>query len=124
MADAATATIKSDVLKGKDIHSKRFKALKVSTIKAKIKKGSRFPNKPLIDTGLMRQIFRSKSASASSLESRVGVARKRKDVATYHNDGGKNNKPPKREWFGIGTKLKKRLDKMVRAKVRQIVRIR
>ena len=68
----------------------------------------------------MKKVFRSKSASASSLESRVAVAEKRKEVAKFHNDGGGNL--PQREWFGIGPKNERRLNKMIRAQIKKIVR--
>ena len=85
------------------------------------KKGSKTPTKPLMDTGLMRKVFRSKTASASDLESRVDVAKKRSEIAVFHNDGG--SRIPQREWFGIGDKSKKRMNKMIKAKIKQIVRL-
>ena len=121
IADAFVGQTKSNVEKGKDINMKSFAPLADSTKEAKRKKGSRFPNKPLMDSGLMRKVFRSKSASASSLESRVGVAQKRKEIAQFHNDGGDNL--PKREWFGIGTKTERRINQMIRAKMKTIVRL-
>ena len=120
IADTVVGQIKTDVKKGKDIHGQPFEPLKRLTIKAKKKKGSKTPNKPLMDTGLMRKIFRSKSASASNLESIVDVAKKRNKVAEYHNFGKGNL--PERVWFGIGDKTKRRLNKMIRAKIKKIVR--
>ena len=120
MADAFVGQTKSNLKSKKDIHGVRFAPLKDSTVKAKKKKGSSFPRTPLIDTGAMRKVYRSKTASASSLESKVTVAEKRKEVAEFHNEGGENL--PQREWFGIGTKLERRLNKMIRAKIKSIVR--
>jgi phage gpG-like protein len=120
MADAFVGQTKSNLKKKKDIHGNRFVPLKESTIKAKKKKGSSFPRTPLIDSGAMRKVYRSKDASASSLESRVAVAEKRKEVAKFHNDGGDNL--PQREWFGIGPKTERRLNKMIRAQIKKIVR--
>ncbi len=120
IADAFVGQTKSNLKKKKDIHGVSFAPLEDSTIRAKKKKGSSFPRTPLIDTGAMRKIYRSKTASASSLESKVTVAEKRKEVAEFHNEGGGNL--PQREWFGIGTKLERRLNKMIRAKIKSIVR--
>ena len=122
LADATVGQIKSDVKKGRDINGTPFKKLKDSTINAKKIKGSKTPNKPLMDTGLMRNVHRSKTASAGSLESRVDVAKKRSEIAVFHNDGGGNL--PQREWFGIGEKTKKRYNKMIKAKVKSIIRIK
>ena len=68
----------------------------------------------------MSEIYRSKTASANSLESHVTVAEQRKEVAEFHNEGGDNL--PKREWFGIGPKSERRINKMIRAKIKSIVR--
>ena len=121
LADITVGTIKSDTKKGKDIEGNPFKRLKQSTINAKRKKGSKTPTKPLMDTGLMRKVFRSKTASASDLASRDDVAKKRSEIAVFHNDGG--SRIPQREWFGIGDKSKKRMNKMIKAKIKQIVRL-
>lgn len=120
LADTFVSQTKINLNKKKDIHGDKFKPLKSSTIKAKKKKGSKTPSFPLVDTGKMKKVFRSKTASASSLESHVTTAEQRKEVAEFHNEGGDNL--PQREWFGIGTKTERRFNKMIRAKIKSIVR--
>ena len=118
IADIAVGQIKKDLSKGKDINGKAFAPLKNSTIKAKRRKGSKFPTKPLIDTGLMKNVYRSRNASASSLISEVSTAKARSEVAIYHNTGA--GSLPERLWFGIGKKTKRRYDKYIRARLRKV----
>ena len=120
LADTFVSQTKINLDKKKDIHGNKFKPLKASTIKAKKKKGSATPRIPLLDSGKMKKVYRSKTASASSLESHVTTAEQRKEVAEFHNEGGDNL--PQREWFGIGTKTERRFNKMIRAKIKSIVR--
>ena len=120
LADIFVGQTKKGLEKKKDIHGNKFASLKASTIKAKKKNGSKSPSFPLVDTGKMKKVFRSKTASASSLESHVTTAEQRKEVAEFHNEGGDNL--PQREWFGIGTKTERRFNKMIRAKIKSIVR--
>ena len=121
MADSFVGQTKSNLKNKKDIHFDSFTPLKASTIQAKNKKGSRFARIPLKDTGLMSRVYRSKTASASDLESHVTVAASRRNVAEFHNEAGGNL--PKREWFGIGTKTERRINQMIRAKMKTIVRL-
>ena len=120
IADMAVGQMKSDIDKGRDFEGRKFASLKESTIKSKRKKGSKFPRKPLIDTGLMQKVFRSKSASASSLVSEVSTAKKRKEVAIYHNEGAGNL--PERKWFGVGKKSKRRFDKYIKSRIRGVLK--
>tara|TARA_Y100001963_G_C6715730_1_gene416532 strand:- start:661 stop:1101 length:441 start_codon:yes stop_codon:yes gene_type:complete len=120
IANIAVSQIKSDMDKGRDIEGKKFAPLKDSTVESKKKKGSKYPRRPLIDTGLMQKVFRSKSASASSLVSEVSTAKKRKEVAIYHNEGA--GKLPERKWFGVGKKTKRRFDKYIKSRIRGVLK--
>ena len=120
MADAFVVQTKKGLKEKKDINGSKFFPLKDSTKIAKKKKGSKFVNTPLKDSGKMGKVYRSKTASASNLESHVTTAELRKEVAEFHNEGGDNL--PQREWFGIGTKTERRFNKMIRAKIKSIVR--
>ena len=118
MADTAVNQIYNDTQQGKDIDGRKFKKLKVSTARAKRKKGQ--PVKPLIATGLMSRVHKSKKASSVSLRAEVSVAKARDDIAEYHNEGEGNL--PKREFFGVGKPLESKLDKVVKLKLEKLIK--
>ena len=118
MADTAVNTIYNDTQNGKDINGKQFKKLKLSTAQAKKTKGQSV--KPLIATGLMSRVHRSKSANAASLQSEVTVAKARDDIAEFHNAGEGNL--PKREFFGVGKSLESKLEKVVKLRLEKIIK--
>jgi len=118
MADAAVVQIKEDVEKSKDINNRNLKKLKPSTIKQKRKKG--YSNKPLIATGKMIRLFRTKTATAMKLEAHTNVRKKMLDIAFYHNTG--SGHLPVRQWFGVGKKLIKRCNTIATIKSRQLIK--
>ena len=119
IAEITAGQIKTDVKKGMGVKTK-LKPLKASTIKRKRKKGSRFPRKPLIDTGKMTNVVQTKEASRTNLMSEIDVARNMREIADYHNEGAGHL--PKRLWFGIGKKTKDRVKKMFKARARDIIK--
>lgn len=93
--------------RGVDVTNAPFTALEENTIKAKRRKGSKTPSKPLFDTGKMAGgYFLSKKATASDLEATVTTAGigadgvNRRVMGVFHNEGGKRpNRPPQRKHF-------------------------
>ena len=120
MADTAVNQIRKETLQGKDIEGKKFKRLKLATIKDKKRKGYSSPTTPLVATGLMSKVWRNKTATTTSLESRVGIAEKMKEIAEYHIEGAGNL--PKRVFFGIGKTLKSKLNKLLLLRVGKVVK--
>ena len=121
MAESAVNTIVNETEQGKDVDGKRFTRLRASTVKSKRKKGYRNPSKPLIATGLMKRIFKSKKATESSLSSEVTVAKKRTDIAEYHISGAGNL--PKRVFFGVGKTLEGKLTKIINLRIEKLIKV-
>tara|TARA_Y100001963_G_scaffold159929_1_gene266254 strand:+ start:4699 stop:5163 length:465 start_codon:yes stop_codon:yes gene_type:complete len=118
MADAGIVQIRDDVKNSKDINNKKLKALKPSTIKQKRKKG--YGRKPLIASGKMIGLLRTKTASSVSLEAHINTHPDMLDVADFHNKGAGHL--PKRLWFGVGKKLIKRMQVLVDGQVHKLIR--
>ena len=87
-----------------------LKKLKLSTAKQKQRKG--YPLKPLIATGTMRNLPPVKPTKNSKTQ--VKVARSRAEIAQYHDQGGRNNRPPKREWFDIYPSALKKIERLLK----------
>tara|TARA_Y100000593_G_C4192020_1_gene277394 strand:- start:194 stop:634 length:441 start_codon:yes stop_codon:yes gene_type:complete len=120
IADMTAGQLKTDLYKSRDIDGKKLKPLKAKTIARKRKKGLKHPNKPLIGTGLMGNIFRSKTASASSLVSEIKTSDKRKEVAVYHLEGAGNL--PLRRWIGIGRKSERRINRYLKSRIKGVLK--
>ena len=118
VADASVKHMVSDVKASKDIQGKNLKKLKPSTIKQKLKKG--YSAKPLIATGKMINILKSKKASSSNLTARVDVGKGTKEIAEYHITGAGNL--PKRVFFGVGKPFEKIMQKMVTNRAKKLIR--
>ena len=117
VADASVKHMVSDVKASKDIQGKNLKKLKPSTIKQKLKKG--YSAKPLIATGKMINILKSKKASSSNLTARVDVGKGTKEIAEYHITGAGNL--PKRVFFGVGKPFEKIMQKMVTNRAKKLI---
>ena len=122
MADMFVGQTKTGVEKGTDVDGRSFRSLKPSTIKQKRKRGYRKPTKPLLASGKMANVKRTRKASSSNLLAEVDVNPSMRDIAEYHNQGAGNL--PQRLWFGIGTKVKSRFDKFLKARVRKLIKIK
>ena len=109
--------IKDGLKSGKDINGTKFKKLKAATVKQKKKKGYKSPSKPLIATGMMSKLPPIKNKLNHS---EVRTAKKREDIAVYHNRG--MTPQPKREWFGVSLDAKKNIGRAVAKKVVQILK--
>ena len=131
--------IKQSVAKGVDLNGSKFKALKPSTIRAKRKKGSSTPQKPLMDTH--RMVGRGgvggsqtgmdftggtgiylKGATRGNNKANIRISADREDIARIHNEG--EGDMPKREWFGISKRAENSADKMVKEFMRVLYKVR
>ena len=119
VADASVKHMVSDVKASKDIQGKNLKKLKPSTIKQKLKKG--YSAKPLIATGKMINILKSKKASSSNLTARVDVGKGTKEIAEYHITGAGNL--PKRVFFGVGKTLEGKLTKIINLRIEKLIKV-
>ena len=120
VADANVKQIFNDTKQGLDKDGKKFKPLKQATIRAKSKKGYRNPTKPLIGTGKMIGVHRTKKATSSSLSSVVSIPKNSQEIAEYHIAGAGNL--PKRVFFGVGKPFEKVMDRFVKAKMKKLIR--
>ena len=115
-ADIIKADIRQGIHRGNDINGNPFERLADSTIRSKRLKGSKKPGKALWDKGIMKEVYVKPRATKASPTAEIqvpigrGKAKKgrRTEVAAYHNIG---DGVPKREWFGVGKRVKKKLDK-------------
>lgn len=121
MGSIVVRDIKEGIDTGKDINKKKFKALSPSTVEAKRKKKSKFPTTILKDTGRMQKIYLKKRATSKKQEALVAMAEDRKEIGFRHNIG-KN--VPEREWFGVGSRLTKKLDKYIKLEMERLLKIK
>lgn len=117
MADAGIDQIFNDVNNGKDFNGKQLKPLKPSTIKQKRKKGYSKPSSPLIATGRMTSIQRTKTATRANLEAHINVPEDMQTIAGYHNKG---KGVPKRKFFGVGKALTARVQTIIGLREREL----
>ena len=104
IADAVRIDVEKGITTSKDTRNKPFKRLKAATIKAKKRKGSAYPSRPLEDTGAMKRVYVKQRASKSKPEAIITMPKKA-EYGVYH--------PPKREWFGISTRADKKIHKLI-----------
>ena len=120
MAQIVVRDIKDGLNQSKDIGGSPFKPLSSATIKRKKKKG--YPKNPLIGTGTMQKVYIKDRASKSKQSANVIIPKTRQEVGFYHNEGKGNL--PEREWFGVGARLKGKLDKYVKKEFSRILKIK
>ena len=118
--DLIKLDIRDGIQQGIDINSRMFKKLKDSTIESKMKKGYAHPTTPLWATGLMRNIFTKPRATKNKPRANIGVAKKRVDIGRKHNEG---DNVPKREWFGIGSRAKQKIERLLAIELKEKLRI-
>tara|TARA_Y100000356_G_C11024984_1_gene165430 strand:+ start:79 stop:513 length:435 start_codon:yes stop_codon:yes gene_type:complete len=87
-----------------------IKKVKAKTARQKRKKG--FPIKPLVRTGMMRRLPPVKGKSGKST---ISLAKKRVDVAQYHEKGAGNL--PKREFFDIYPSAERKIERMLKKRL-------
>lgn len=115
VAQIVTKDIEKGITISKDVRNKPFKRLKSATIKAKQRKGSAHPSRPLEDTGAMKKVYIKQYASKSKPKAIITMPKRIGDVGVFHNLGGTTvkGKPPLREWFNISPRADKKIDKYI-----------
>ena len=104
-----------------DIHGKAFKSISPATAK---KKGH---SAPLIDSGKMKEVYVKEKASRGNFRAEIGMnqrdtkTKKHKTYGHIHNQGIKPQ--VKREWFGVGERAIKKVDKAVEEWIRLIYKV-
>ena len=93
-----------------------YAGLSEKTIKRKRAKGSKAPEKALIDKGYLI----NPTITSTSKEGKVVRPKSRDDIITYH-DQGSGNLPRRKNW-GIYPEAKKRIDKAWRLKVERFIK--
>ena len=129
LADIVKMDTRQGIHRGNDIDGNPFKRLADSTIRSKRKKGSANPGKALWDKGIMKEVYVKPRATKAKPKANIQVPKGRgkakkgrlTEVGGYHNtgDGG-----PKREWFGIGSRGKKKLDRVAKKLLHEKLRLK
>ena len=128
LADIVKIDTREGIHRGKDIDGNSFKRLADSTIRSKRKKGSSNPGKALWDEGIMKEVYVKPKATKAKPKANIQVPKgrgkakkgRRTEVGGYHNTG---DGVPKREWFGIGSRVKKKLDKEMKLRLKEHLKI-
>ncbi len=130
----AAQMLRKDILEGitirkSDIKGSPFKKLRASTVRSKIERKSKRPTTPLFDTGMMSNlspISGTNKATSQRQIATVKVAEKRTykgtdntamDVGMKHQEG---INVPKREWFGIRKEMEKKINRMLRLRIKSL----
>ena len=110
----------------KDINDSAFARLRLSTVKQKKSKGYSRPSSPLIAKGQMKEVYVKPRATKGNEVAQIQVPRGRDGmnrivVGQIHNIG---DGVPKREWFGIGSRGKKKLDRAAKKLLHEKLRLK
>ena len=123
VAEMIVIDIKEGITRlSQDIHGKAFKSISPATAK---KKGH---SAPLIDSGKMKEVYVKEKATKGNFRAEIGMnqrdtkTKKHKTYGHIHNQGIKPQ--VKREWFGVGERAIKRVDKAVEEWIRLIYRFK
>tara|TARA_Y100000401_G_scaffold117578_1_gene127327 strand:+ start:5742 stop:6179 length:438 start_codon:yes stop_codon:yes gene_type:complete len=121
IADATVQDIISGIENSTDINNRPFKRLKPATIKAKKRKGSKTPTKPLLDEGKMKNVYVKKRATQSSKRATISVNQRDRAVPSIvHNEG--LDPMPKREWFGYSKRMDKKANIIAKEHIRNALK--
>jgi len=105
---------------GQGVDGKPMKKLTPFTIMDKRSKKYKKPRVPLYATGTMKNIRIEKKAVITSQEARLTPPLSRLEIGAKHQSGQFNL--PKREWFGITTKVEKDLLRSMEIKIERNLR--
>jgi len=121
-AQMITKDIIDGIGSGKDIDGRPFKRLSPVTVEFKKKKGSLHPEKPLWDKGIMKEVYvRPHATKAKPLaDIRVPEKEDRVAIGIKHNTG---RDVPKREWYGVGKRVQKKLRKEMKLRLNKKLKI-
>ena len=126
LAGMIVKDIRDGIHAGENIDGSSFARLKASTVKQKKKKGYSRPSSPLIATGQMKEVYVKPRATKGNEVAQIQVPRGRDGmnrivVGQIHNIG---DGVPKREWFGIGSRGKKKLDRAAKKLLHEKLRLK
>ena len=124
MADIVISEIRSGLETKTDVNGKKFKRLKLATVKSKKRKGYAQPSTPLIATGRMKAIHLKKEATKTNPRAIISPAGDRVLIGYYHNQGEPINNLPQRKWFGISDKAHKRMQRVWKLRLVELLRLR
>lgn len=115
--------VRQNIREGIDKFGSAFKPLSPATIKAKQRKHSRQPSKPLVDSGQLRDESISAKVIGTN-EVKISVFNDdRREIALYHQKG---MGVPKRAFFGVAPKdiarVYRQVKKLVIAKIMGLTR--
>ena len=115
--------IRTGIEKNKDIDGNTFAKLAPSTIKAKRAKG--YPLKPLWAKGMMKEVYVKPLATRRKPQAKIQVPKGRDGVnripvGVIHNIG---EGLPKREWYGVGKRVLKKLRKEMKMRLNKQLKI-
>ena len=124
-AQMIVSDIRQGIQRGLDINDNTFIRLKDSTVRSKRKKGSKNPSKPLWDEGIMKEVYvkplATKAKPRAKIRAPKGKGRtSRVKVGIIHNTG---DGVPKRQWFGIGSRVAAKLDKAMKLQLKEKLKI-
>ena len=121
--------IRDGISSGEDINGSKYSGklrLRASTVKQKKRKGYSRPSTPLWATGQMKEVYVKPRATKGNEVAQIQVPRGRDGmnrivVGQIHNIG---DGVPKREWFGIGSRGKKKLDRAAKKLLHEKLRLK
>ena len=118
--------IRDGIAEKQDINGKSFQRLRLSTVKQKKRKGYLRPSTPLWAKGFMKEVYVKPRATRGKEIANVQVPKGRDGVnrvvvGSIHNTG---DGVPEREWFGIGSRGEKKLNRAAKKLLHEKLRIR
>ena len=118
--------IRDGIASKKDINDSAFAPLKPSTVRQKKRKGYSNPSTPLWAKGQMKDVYVKPRAKKGRELAQIQVPKGRDGlnrivIGQIHNIG---DGVPKRKWFGIGTRGKKKLDRAAKKLLHEKLRIK
>ena len=122
MAKLLVREIKFGLNTKTDVNDRKFKRLKLATVKSKKRKGYAQPSTPLIATGRMREIYVKKKATKTNLRAIISPAQDRVIIGYLHNIG--EGSLPQRKWFGISDKAHQVMKSTWNRRLAELLRLR
>ena len=122
-AQMITKDIIDGIGSGKDIDGRAFHPLAESTKRQKKRRG--YPLTPLWAKGMMKGVYVKPHATKARPEAKVQVPKGRDGVnrivvGVVHNTG---DGLPKREWYGVGKRVQKKLRKEMKLRLNKKLKI-
>ena len=126
LAGMIVKDIRDGIEAKEDIDGKGFERLRASTVKRKKKLGYSRPYTPLWAKGFMKEVYVKPRATKGKELAQIQVPKGRDGinrivVGQIHNIG---DGVPKRKWFGIGTRGRKKLDRAAKKLLHEKLRFK